>query len=105
MWFYPQYDEATCYEQALGDFDEYDTEKYATKTICCMEKFGNDVIACCEGGDGECATDGSAVYIPNWSKQKCDERNSALTLSWESDYVSDTVEECCKKCKHPAATH
>lgn len=99
IWFYPQYDEGTCYEKALGEFDMYDTDKYSDKNACCMYKFSNNVMACCEDGDGACISVGTPVYIPNWSDQKCDERDSTLVTAWEAHWVSDTIEECCEECK------
>lgn len=100
IWYYPQYDESTCYQKTLGDFDEYDTQKYATKNICCMEKFGGDIIKCCQDGEGECVSSGSPVYIPNWTEKACQPRDDSLVSDWEKDWISSTIEECCEECKY-----
>ena len=122
IWYYPSYQEATCYERPRGEFDAYDTEKFATKVsdsnlepilhspqfhayisfqnICCMEKFNGDVLTCCNGGEGECALAGASVYIPNWNARKCEARDSSLVSNWEKDWISSTIEECCEECKY-----
>jgi hypothetical protein len=105
IWFYPKYDEATCYEKPLSEFDKYSTEKYVNKNICCMEKFSNDVMTCCDSGSGECTATGKPVFLPNWQKQKCEERDSTLVTEWEADWVSNTVEECCQECKYCAGIY
>lgn len=100
IWFYPQYDESTCYERPLSEFDSYDSEKYATKNICCMEKFSGDVTKCCRDGEGDCVSAGSPMYIPNWSVQTCQPRDSFLIPDWESNWAFDTLEECCEECEY-----
>lgn len=100
VWYYPQYDEATCYEKPLGEFDSYHTEKYVTKNYCCMQKFDADIMTCCHKGEGECTSTGSPVYIPNWAMQTCQARDSSLVPEWEKSWVSNTIEECCNECKY-----
>lgn len=97
--YYPQYSESTCYEKQSIEFDAYDTEKYPTKNACCMEKFGVDVVTCCQEGEGECVSTGTTVYIPNWSAQACQSRDSSLVTEWETYWISNTIEECCEECK------
>jgi hypothetical protein len=83
----------------MSEFDKYDTEKYATKNACCLDKFSNDVMTCCENGSGECVATGTSVYLPSWQKQTCEERDGALVPDWEKNWVSDSIKECCKECK------
>ena len=97
--FYPSYDLSTCHQKSMSEFDPYDDPKrYATKSSCCMENFG-DVMACCEGGDGECDQSGTSIFLPDWTKKTCHARDSALVLFWESKWMSATIEECCNRCK------
>ena len=99
IWYYPKYDEYTCYEKDLSESELYDAEqyeKYVTKNQCCLEKFGNDVWTCCEEGDGECLVSGHTVYLPDWIMQTCKERDSALMSEWESTYASNSMESCCE---------
>ena len=98
-WYYPKYDEATCYEKKLSEFDLYDTEKYATKNACCLEKFSNNILSCCNDGEGDCELEGTSLYIPDWTARGCQERDTGLVLEWENDWTSTTMEECCEKCK------
>ena len=100
FWHYPKFDESTCYKKPSSDFDPDETEKYPTKTSCCVDKFESDVLTCCRKGDGECAVSGVSVYIPDFPSQTCKLRDSALVSGLESDSTSNTVEECCKKCKY-----
>ena len=98
VWYYPKYDESTCYERLSSEFDMYDPEnyeKYVNKNQCCMEKFSNNVWNCCEQGEGECSMSGDTVYIPDWGKQTCAERDAGLVPKWESDWVSTSMEACC----------
>ena len=99
LWFYPDYGKASCYEKPLSEFDKYDTEKYVTKNSCCMTKFSGNILACCENGGGECTATGNPLYLPNWSDQKCEERDSTLVSGWEIDWVSYSIEECCEECE------
>lgn len=99
VWYYPKYDEFTCYERPLGAFVAYNLEKYATKNICCMEKFGSVISTCCNEGEGECATTGIFAFVPNWIVHTCELRDTSLVPEWENDFVSSSIEECCEKCK------
>lgn len=100
IWYYPRYDEGTCYEKPLGEYDLYDTEKYAKKNYCCMEKFDGDVMTCCTEGEGKCTSTGTPVYIPDWVARNCQIRDSSLVPEWEIDWASSTIQECCDECKY-----
>jgi hypothetical protein len=64
-----------------------------------MTKFSGNIMACCENGGGECTAIGTPVHLPNWSDQKCEERDSTLVPDWEVDWVSYSIEECCDECE------
>eukprot|EP00956_Cyclotella_meneghiniana_P012599 scaffold17905_cov106-Cyclotella_meneghiniana.AAC.2 len=100
IWYYPRDDESTCNAKPFSDFDDGDTNKYPSKNSCCMEKFGDDVVTCCQEGEGECVSTGTPVYIPNLTELTCQPRDSSLVPEWESGSVSNTIEECCEKCKY-----
>ena len=97
LWFYPNYDESTCFSKAFSEFDIYDTEKYISKNACCLSKFSNAIMNCCENGEGECAPTGTPVYIANLSSGKCDYRDSSLVSNWEVDSAYYNIEDCCKE--------
>jgi hypothetical protein len=97
IWYYPQYDESTCYQKPLGQFGKHDTEKFATKNICCMEKFASNAQACCAEGNGECSLTGMSVYVANWITYTCQEKDIALLPDWENEWTSNTVEDCCEQ--------
>ena len=64
-----------------------------------MEKFGSDVVSCCHQGEGECVSSDYPIYIPNLTTQTCQARDSSLVPELESGSISNTIEECCDKCK------
>ena len=97
LWFYPVYEESTCYQQALSEFDLYDTEKYSSKNACCLSKFSYVVEDCCENGEGQCTSTGTPVFIANWSTGKCDYRDSSLLSDWELNLVYYNIEDCCEE--------
>jgi hypothetical protein len=100
IWYYPNYDESTCDKKdasGAGIYDAENYDKYVNKNQCCMEKFGYNVVNCCEQGDGECTMSGNILYLPDWSKHTCAERDAGLLLEWESNWVSSTMEECCNQ--------
>lgn len=98
--FFPNYQEATCYQKVRAEFDAWDTEKYLTKDACCRDKFSGDMGSCCEEGEGECPLSGNVVYIPDWHRSKCVERDENLLMDWEVEWSSSNAEDCCEKCKY-----
>ena len=58
-----------------------------------------DIVACCENGEGECVSSGTLIYVPNFYKQTCEERDSSLVPDWETDFISSTMNACCEGCK------
>jgi hypothetical protein len=97
--YYPNNVESTCDQKVVTEFEFWDMQKYLTKDDCCKDKFPNDISGCCKTRQGECSLSGHSVYLPNWLKQECIERDENLLTEWEVEWSSDTAAACCKKCK------
>ena len=98
LYFYPEWEDSTCLRKQEHEFKYWETDdKFTTLDECCSKRFGWDVVACCNTpGMGGCAAGTDTVYTPDWTTQRCNERNEITLELWEKAFAKSTVNKCCE---------
>lgn len=96
--FFPDYSLSQCGMKPLADFQDWETELYATLDGCCESKFPNNKMDCCNvEGLGGCSTSGTNHYTPDWLNEKCESKDSEFVLEHEVIFSHSSMQECCQQ--------